>query len=534
MKNSIATKVQWVIQSILLLVGITVALSFYSQEQASIRLGERDKITALADGVINGANMLMLNGIISDVSQRKLFIQKMGSTEHIKSLRLIRNKLVQAQYGLGLPEEQPAAEDERQSLEDGKTRFTIKDNLMHGIVPYTESHNFRGTDCLLCHVVPLGYHNGASVIDLDISEDQHELNRLALTSIIVVIAVQVTIWFLIHIFLNKLVTIPARQMQTTIQGIAQTGDFTCRATSYSNDEIGQASNAFNALMESLQQSFHQIHEGIEKLAESSHALSTSSHHVASGSTQQSIATSAMANTIEQIVSGIERISGESQETMQLSQHSGSLSERGNKIIHRVSEEMKRIANVAKTTSQSIEELGEQSTQISSIVDVIRDIAAQTNLLALNAAIEAARAGETGRGFAVVADEVRNLAERTSAATTQVAQMIDTIQKASRSSVDSMTAMVAQVHDGVNLAEQAGEAINQISQESRQAATSVGKISTALVEQTAASNTIAEHIDNISQLTEHNNTAAKTTANAADQLQRLADEMRTAINHFKIL
>ncbi len=533
MKNSIATKVQWIVQSILLLVGITVAISFYSLERNSIRLGERNKIIALADGVINGANMLMLNGIISDVSQRKLFIQKMGSTEHIKSLRLIRNKLVQAQFGQGLPEEQPAATDERQSLDDGVMRFTIEGNVMHGIVPYTESHNFRGTDCLMCHVVPLGYHNGASVIDLDISEDQRALSELAMTSAVVVLVVQVTIWFLIHLFLNKLVTVPARRMQSTIQEIAQTGDFTRRASIQSDDEIGQTSSAFNALMESLQQSFHQIHDGIESLAEASHALSSSSHHVASGSAQQSVATSAMATTIEQIVVGIERISGESQETMQLSQHSGSLSETGNKIIHRVSGEMKKIANIAKTTSQSIENLGEQSTQISSIVDVIREIAAQTNLLALNAAIEAARAGESGRGFAVVADEVRNLAERTSAATTQVALMIDTIQKASLSSVASMTTMVAQVHDGVSLAEQAGEAINQITQQSGQAATSVGKISTALVEQTTASNTIAEHISHISQLTEHNNAAAETTAQAADQLQKLADDMRTAINRFKI-
>ena len=533
MKHTIAFKIQLAVQSILLLVGIAVAVSFYGVERNSMRLGEQNKIEALADGVINGANMLMINGIISDVAQRKLFIQKMGSSENIKSLRLIRNKLVQKQFGTGLPEEQPVGDEERLSLDDGKTRFRINGNLLHGIVPYTESHNFRGTDCLMCHTVPVGYHNGASVIDLDISADQAKLNQLAWISAAIVIVVQVLLWLLIRFILARLVSVPAGSMQTMIQEIAKTGDFTRRVDVRSEDEIGQTSRAFNDLMASLQQSFRKVHDGIEELAKSSHSLSVSSHQVATGSSHQSEATAAMAATVEQIVVSINHISEGSQEAMRLSQHSGELSEQGSKIIHSTSEEMKRIAEVAKATSQSIEILGEQSTRISSIVEVIKEIADQTNLLALNAAIEAARAGEMGRGFAVVADEVRKLAERTGSATAEVAHMIDTIQQASKTSVDSMTAMVNQVHEGAKLAEQAGEAINQIKKESGQTANTVREISTALNEQTAASNDIATHIERISQMTEKNSAAAETTAEAADHLEQLADDMRTTVNRFKI-
>ncbi len=236
--SAISFKIQIAVQSILLLVGIAIAVSLLCRRKKfhAPRGREQDQ-GILADGVINGANMLMINGIISDVVQRKLFIKKMGSSPNIKSLRLIRNKLVQKQFGMGLPEEQPAADDERQSLEDGKTRFKIEGNLLHGIVPYTESHNFRGTDCLMCHNVPVGYHNGASVIDLDISSDQAKLARLAWISAIVLIAAQSVLWLLIRFILAKLVSAPADKMRTAIQDIVKTGEFTRRVEVNSEDEL---------------------------------------------------------------------------------------------------------------------------------------------------------------------------------------------------------------------------------------------------------------------------------------------------------
>jgi methyl-accepting chemotaxis protein len=531
--SSIALKVQLTVQLLLLGVSIAAAMAFYSIERNAIERGEQGKILALADGVINGANMLMLNGIISDVDQRKLFIKKMGSGEDIKSLRIIRNKLVQSQFGQGLPEEQPVGAEELRSLEDGKTLFQQQGDILHGIVPYTESKDFRGTNCLMCHNVPEGYHNGASVIDLDITANNEELRHLIWISILVIIGVQVALWLLINYILQKFVSDPAGRMKTAIVEISATGDFTRRVSVNSNDEIGQTARSFNELMSSLQTAFRQMHDGIERVAESSHSLSASSSQVASGSVIQSTATSAMAETVDQVTVSIAHVSDGAREALRISKSSGELSERGGEIILHAAEEMRKIADTVRQTSISIEKLGEQSTKISSIVKVIKEIADQTNLLALNAAIEAARAGEQGRGFAVVADEVRKLAERTTQSTQEVTQMIETIQQASLAAVAGMNATVVQVDGGVALAQQAGDAINQIKLESGQVLRTVTDISTAVEEQTTASNEIAAHIEKVAQLTGENSRAAEQTAGQAGQLAQLADDMTTTVNRFKI-
>ena len=123
--------------------------------------------------------------------------------------------------------------------------------------------------------------------------------------------------------------------------------------------------------------------------------------------------------------------------------------------------MLKLSEDLQRSTQTMQQLGDRSEQITAIVNTIRGIADQTNLLALNAAIEAARAGDQGRGFAVVADEVRQLAGRTSRSTAEIAEMISKILAETRDAVVSMNATQEGAQRGVTLADQAGSVILQI-------------------------------------------------------------------------
>ena len=329
------------------------------------------------------------------------------------------------------------------------------------------------------------------------------------------------------------ITRPLNLLQSTISEVEKHSDFSRRVPVDSSDEVGLTAKSFNELMGVLQQSFGVIMGNVAQVSEAAHRLSAASKQVASSSEQGSEDASAMAATVEELTVSINHIAENARAALSISNKSGELSIQGGKIIHSATTEMTHIAETVRLSSKTIEELGQQSNQISTIVQVIKEVAEQTNLLALNAAIEAARAGEQGRGFAVVADEVRKLAERTTKATEDITKMIGAMQASAHAAVVTTSGAVSQVAGGVALAHQAGDAINQIRESSEQVIAVVNEITVALAEQGSASNSIAGHVEKVAQITEKNSAAANESASAAHQLDELAKSMRDTVSRFKI-
>ena len=333
--------------------------------------------------------------------------------------------------------------------------------------------------------------------------------------------------------LARSITSPLNQLRATIMGVEKNQDFTQRVQISSTDEVGQIAKSFNDLLITLQQAFTQVLGSVSKVSDAAQGLSASSSVASQMSSEQSETTASMAAAIEELTVSVQHVSESANEASAISQNSGNLSNEGGEVITKATSEMSKIAETVRQAAQDIEKLDKHSNQVSSIVQVIKEVADQTNLLALNAAIEAARAGEQGRGFAVVADEVRKLAERTTRATEEITKMIGAMQQSAQAAVTTMEAAVDQVSGGVEMAIQAGSAIVKIKQSSEQVVGVVNDITSALSEQTIASNAIATQVEKVAQLTEVNSAAISQTANAAKDLHELADAMRATVTRFKI-
>ncbi len=287
------------------------------------------------------------------------------------------------------------------------------------------------------------------------------------------------------------------------------------------------------LREMFREMVRDIQRNAAQVADSARLMATAADQVTQSSREQSESTADMASAAEQMGASMAQVVDNAAAAHDLSVSSGQTCENGARVIQNAVRSMEEIAATVRQSTATILTLGTQSERISSVVQVIREIADQTNLLALNAAIEAARAGETGRGFAVVADEVRKLAERTSAATGEIAAMIQAIQGGMQNAVSTMETGVAQVDQGVALANEAGLAIQRIRDSAAQVVAVVASISSALQEQGVATGHIGEHVLRIARLSEENNAVAETSSQGAHHLLDTATTMQNTVSRFAV-
>ncbi len=334
-------------------------------------------------------------------------------------------------------------------------------------------------------------------------------------------------------FLGRGVSVPLHQMSMLMAELLARKDFSVQLPVNGSDEVAEASNSFNQMVTMLrtmlQELNHDVHRLDETAAELAEAISHSSH--SSSATSQSA--SAMAAAVEEMSVSLDQMRDNSRTAGQVVGESSRHSEEGGRVIGTAIDDMQKITAAVQQVSDVIGTLGQQTAQISNIVNVIREVADQTNLLALNAAIEAARAGEQGRGFAVVADEVRKLAERTANATGEITTMIDAIQDSAHRAVDRMGEAVKQADAGAQLAGEAANSISAIREGASRVADTFMDFSNAIAEQSSAGQLIARQVEQVARASDENSGAVDRTAHSARTLEGLAHEMRRRIDQFRV-
>ncbi len=363
-----------------------------------------------------------------------------------------------------------------------------------------------------------------------IKEAQAAYER-AKTTLISVMLVAVLLTVAGAWLLTRSITLPMASLESTLNKVA-TGDVSLQVTQSGRDELTRMESSTAQMVKSLSDAIGQVRSNADNVAENAGLLSGAAKQVRESSEAQSEASSAMAAALEEMSASINHVANLSQDARQMAQNASTGADSGARQVAAMLDEIGRVAKTIEESAESSRALDQESEKISTIVNVIKDVADQTNLLALNAAIEAARAGETGRGFAVVADEVRKLAERTTTSAQEITSMVSGIQERARRMSGSMAHTVDQMREGMQMAEQAGAVMGTINDGAKQVTAVIDDVAIALKEQASASHDLANRVELIVQMVDENSSAVSSVAGSAGQLDHLAGDLLNAVSRFK--
>jgi twitching motility protein PilJ len=321
------------------------------------------------------------------------------------------------------------------------------------------------------------------------------------------------------------------QLLDEIADLAE-GDLTIHA-SVTENFTGAIADSINFAIDQMRGLVSKINSLSRQVAAAAGDTQGTAANLSAAAENQAREIGAASQAINEMAISIDQVSSNAAESAAVAERAVDIASNGSEVVQATIKGMDTIRGQIQETSKRIKRLGESSQEIGDIVSLINDIADQTNILSLNAAIQASMAGDAGRGFAVVADEVQRLAERSSAATKQIAALVKTIQTDTNEAVISMEQTTSEVVGGAKRAQDAGVSLEEIESTSTNLAELIQNISNAARQQAASAGHISNTMTVIQEITGQTVDITEKTAQSIGKLALMANEMRESVEGFTL-
>lgn len=321
--------------------------------------------------------------------------------------------------------------------------------------------------------------------------------------------------------IDRSLVVPIRTLIDQVTALSQ-GRIGTRAKLDREDELGKLAQAANTLNDFLAETFAQLQDSTRELDQASGELNSVATTIAGGTREQFTRTDQVATAMEEMSATAQQVASSAGTAAASADAADESAKKGETVMQSTVNTITEMRGEITRTADVIKHLAADSDRIGKVLDVIRGVAEQTNLLALNAAIEAARAGEAGRGFAVVADEVRTLAQRTSASTAEINEIIEAVQRGAAEAASAIEESQERSDQGVQLVTDAGQMLHQVTRAIEAIRDMNRQIATAAEEQNAVVDDISRNLTEITAIGMTNQENVERTTKASERLHTLSD------------
>ncbi|WP_199480013.1 methyl-accepting chemotaxis protein [Vibrio harveyi] len=505
----------------------------YYQQKTLINDVLSEQLHDKASNYFDSLNMMMLTGTMS---QKETLRQKALAQEGIEQVRVLRADAVSKFYGQGQTHQQPLDDIDERALSGELVIEPISAEWGKGLVvalPMKSSEDYRGTNCVSCHIAPEGEVLGAIRLEYNMSHVNTLINKQAVFAM-GIMSVIAFVGFLITMgLIRKIIVRPIQNTSRFMSNVSASKDLSKRLSGTQNDEVGQLSDSINSFMDAVSESLERVRDTSHSLADSAGRLTDVAQSTDEAADNQQVETNEVQTNITDMLEQQSVVEQATVDATTLVNHTVDVATTSAGQAHHVSEDIKHLVTDIDKVRENIATLNQQTDEVSSILGVIKGIAEQTNLLALNAAIEAARAGDQGRGFAVVADEVRNLASRTAEATSNIETIISQFQQGSEESLTSVDTVCEFAHQRSIDVEALSQTMHNVVDEMHQ----VLKHAENIQHQTLTTSGVSKHIQSkVDTITLHANETSQSASHTREisvDLEHLSERLESLLNQFTL-